>query len=478
MPDHAAHVPLGQLETPCLLLDETRMTRNIERLKTRLASLGPAASAVTLRPHLKTAKSIDVARALMPTPHGPATVSTLKEADYFASHGVRDLLYAVAIAPGKLAHVATLRTRGVDLTVVVDSVEAARAVGDASRAAAGASGHGSGAAASAGTPGAGAGDHGAGASIPALIEIDCDGHRSGVPPQDTARLLAIARALEEGGAALRGVMTHAGESYNCRTVEALEAIAEQERAAAVRCATVLREAGLRDAGLREASLRGAARHEGAPACPIVSVGSTPTAHFAKSLEGVTEVRAGVFAFFDLVMAGIGVCTPDDIALSVLATVIGHQHAKGWIIVDAGWMALSRDRGTARWTAAAAPLAAAPGVVLADAPASSQPAPGSDEARARPHGTARWRRDQGYGLVCDLDGRPYPDLLVADANQEHGILALRPASLGSATLPDLPIGAMVRILPNHACATAAQHDRYHVVTGAGPVRAVWPRINGW
>jgi D-serine deaminase-like pyridoxal phosphate-dependent protein len=423
MPDYAAHVPLVHLETPCLLLDETRMERNIARLKARLAALGEAGG-VTLRPHLKTAKSIDVARALMPTPQGPATVSTLKEADYFASHGVRDLLYAVAIAPGKLRHVAALRARGVDLTVIVDSVEAARAVA------------GAGASASAGMP------------IPALIEIDSDGHRSGVQPQDTAQLLAIARALEEGGAALRGVMTHAGDSYNCRTVEALEAIAEQERAAAVRCATVLREAGL--------------------PCPIVSVGSTPTAHFAKSLQGVTEVRAGVFVFFDLVMAGVGVCTPDDIALSVLATVIGHQHAKGWIIVDAGWMALSRDRGTARW-AATAPAAAASSGTASSA--------GTSDAAASA-AIARWRRDQGYGLVCDLAGQPFADLIVADANQEHGILALRPGSLGSATLPDLPIGAMVRILPNHACATGAQHDRYHVVTGAGPVRAVWPRINGW
>ena len=90
-------------------------------------------------------------------------------------------------------------------------------------------------------------------------------------------------------------------------------------------ATVLREAGL--------------------PCPVVSVGSTPTAHNAADLSGVTEVRAGVFVFFDLVMAGIGVCDIGDIALSVLATVIGHQHDKGWIIVDAGWMAMSRDRGT-------------------------------------------------------------------------------------------------------------------------------------
>ena len=170
-------------------------------------------------------------------------------------------------------------------------------------------------------------------------------------------------------------------------------------------------------------------------CPVVSVGSTPTARYAKDLTGVTEVRAGVFMFGDLYQAGVGSVAPADIALSVLATVIGHQRSKGWIITDAGWMALSRDRGTARQAV-----------------------------------------DQGYGVVCYLAGRPYPDLIVADANQEHGIIAVRRGS--AATLPDLPIGARLRVLPNHACATGAQHDRYHVLDRTGRVSAVWPRINGW
>lgn len=140
-------------------------------------------------------------------------------------------------------------------------------------------------------------------------------------------------------------------------------------------------------------------------------------------------------FGDLFQAGVGAVAMEDIALSVLATVIGHQRAKVWIITDAGWMALSRDRGT-----------------------------------------ARQKVDQGYGVVCDLAGKPYPDLIVADANQEHGIVTLRRGSQG--TLPDLPVGARVRILPNHACATGAQHDRYHILDGEGHLGAVWPRINGW
>lgn len=375
---------LETLETPCLVVDADRMERNITRLRTRLDALG-----VSLRPHLKTAKSVEAARKVMTTPQGPATVSTLKEAEQFAAAGVRDMVYAVGIAPDKLARVAEMRSRGIDLMVVADNIQQAQAIVAASKA--------------------------AGSRIPALIEIDCDGHRSGVPPHDHARLLEIGEVLA-AGAELRGVLTHAGDSYRGGGPEAQERFAEAERKAVVDAAQVLRTAGL--------------------PCPVISVGSTPTAHHAKDLTGVTEVRAGVFVFFDLVMAGIGICQVDDIALSVLATVIGHQREKGWIITDGGWMSLSRDRGTAKQAV-----------------------------------------DMGFGLVCDINGKTFSDIIVADVNQEHGIIAVRPGSNGQ--LPDLAVGDRVRILPNHACATAAQHGAYHVVRGAShDVEAVWTRFGGW
>ena len=374
---------LESLDTPCLVLDVSRMRRNIARLKARLAPMN-----VQLRPHLKTPKCFEVAREVMQSPQGPATVSTLKEAEQFAEQGLRDLLYGVCIAPHKLPRVSALRQRGVDLMLVVDSIEAAQAVAQQSKQTRDA--------------------------IPVLIEIDSDGHRSGVEPA-SGLLTEIGRTLMHGGAALRGVMTHAGDSYNKNDPEALTRIAEQERDAAVRSAEVLRMAQL--------------------PCPIVSVGSTPTAHFARHLDGVTEVRAGVFVFFDLVQAGIGVCRTEDIALSVMATVIGHQKDKGWILTDGGWMSLSRDRGTAKQSV-----------------------------------------DFGYGLVCDINGIPYPDLIVTDASQEHGTLALRAGS--SHQLPHLPVGARVRILPNHACATGAQHDRYQIVDHSNAVIAHWHRFSGW
>jgi D-serine deaminase-like pyridoxal phosphate-dependent protein len=375
---------LDRLDTPCLVLERGKLERNIARMRAHLGQLK-----VALRPHVKTAKSYDVARLALDGQPGGITVSTLKEAEQFFAHGITDILYAVGITPNKLDHVAALRHRGADVTVILDNIESARVVASRGKE--------------------------LGVQIPALIEIDSDGHRSGVKPED-AVLIDIGRILHTGqGAQLRGVMTHAGDSYNCDTVEKIRAIAVRERDAVTRCAERLRGAGL--------------------PCPIVSVGSTPTATYSDDLAGVTEVRAGVYMFFDLVMAGLGVCGIDDIAVSVLATVIGHQQDKGWIITDAGWMAMSRD-----------------------------------------HGTSSQKIDQGYGVVCDVRGKPVGDLLVVSTNQEHGIIGHRGG--GAIDAATYPVGTLLRILPNHACATAAQHDRYHVVEGAMQITAIWSRFSGW
>jgi D-serine deaminase-like pyridoxal phosphate-dependent protein len=375
---------LTDLETPALVLDRNILDRNIARMREHLTELK-----ATLRPHVKTAKSMDVVRRALERQPGGITVSTLKEAEYFFSNGITDILYAVGVAPNKLEHVERLRRKGADITLLLDSVEAAEML-----AAKGA---------------------GLGTRFPALIEIDSDGHRSGIKPGDPALIDIASKLHNSPGSMLRGVMTHAGDSYNCSSVDAIRQMAERERIAVVRCAHDLRDAGL--------------------PCPIVSVGSTPTATYAERMDGVTEVRAGVYMFFDLVMAGIGVCGIEDIALSVMTSVIGHQPDRNWIITDAGWMALSRDRGT-----------------------------------------AKQRVDQGYGLVCDLAGRPVEDLIVAQTNQEHGIVADRHG--GAIDYTRFPIGTLLRILPNHACATAAQYPHYNVIAHEPVVEAQWPRFSGW
>jgi len=202
---------LAQLETPALLLDEQRMERNIGRMRSQLQRLG-----VSFRPHVKTNKSIDVTRRLLPDGPGPITVSTLHEADFFAGHGFTDILYAVGIAPNKLTHAAALQDRGVRLSLILDNMQTARALA--------------------------AERERSGRVWPVLIEIDSDGHRSGIRP-DAAELLELGCFLEGAGIPVHGVMTHAGASYDCTSTDAIRAMARQESDAVVLAAGRLRAAG-------------------------------------------------------------------------------------------------------------------------------------------------------------------------------------------------------------------------------------------
>ena len=112
----------AQLETPALLLDVGQMERNIERMRAQLARLQ-----VAFRPHVKTNKCMDVTQRLLDAGATGITVSTLREAEYFGAHGVKDVLYAVSMSPNKLDHALRLRASGMKLTVIVDNVEVAQA---------------------------------------------------------------------------------------------------------------------------------------------------------------------------------------------------------------------------------------------------------------------------------------------------------------------------------------------------------------
>lgn len=374
---------LADIETPSLVVDLDRLDRNIARMNAIAARLG-----VRLRPHVKTAKCTAIARRIFGG-IGPVTVSTLREAEYFLADGFTDLRYAVGFAVSRTSRAAALVRAGARLSLLVDDVATTQAIAAAAAR--------------------------ENVRFDVLVEIDADGHRAGLRPDD-ARLIDVARAaVDATHLDFFGVLTHAGDAYACVGADALRAHAERERAAVVVAAARLSAAGI--------------------ACAEVSVGSTPTLTHAEGLSGVSEARAGVYVFGDLVQSNIGSCTIDDIALSVLATVISHKRDTGRVIIDAGGLALSKD-----------------------------------------HGTARQAVDYGYGQVCDIAGTPMHGLRVVEVNQEHGFVAPAQAAAAAAMFDALPIGARVRVLPNHACMTAAAYDAYWVDGGAALRQ--WPRCNGW
>ncbi len=100
------------------------------------------------------------------------------------------------------------------------------------------------------------------------------------------------------------------------------------------------------------------------------------------------------------------------------------------------------------------------------------------ALSRDRGTQKQLIDRGYGVVCDAAGTVLPNWIVCGANQEHGIVS-SPVSKGP--VGDLErlfsLGIQLRILPNHACATGAQHGGYHLLSG-GEASLRWSRFGGW
>jgi len=374
------------LQTPCLILHQSRFDANVTRLYEKCKVHKTA-----IRPHLKTAKSVALAKRMQRAPMTGITVSTLHEAEYFYNAGFNDILYAVTIAPNKIERAVTLATKCPSLILLIDNVTVFKIFDRF-------------------VQGIKA-EHQF--NIRLMIEIDVDGHRAGLLPNEE-ELLALAQSIVESrNFTFCGLMTHAGESYTCQTPVDLQQHAKQEVERMQEAKRFLQQHDIK--------------------CPVLSIGSTPTANAYENLDEIDEIRAGVFVFYDLVMTNIGVCTIDDIALGVLSTVISHKKSHNRVIIDAGGLALSKDRGTA-----------------------SQKA------------------DFGYGLLIDaLTWIPIGQLVVNQANQEHGVVYLQ----NTEQFSNLPVGAKVIVLPNHACMTAAAHSEYHVFEDGRIIDTI-SRINGW
>lgn len=371
---------LDKLPTPSLLLSADRVRRNAERM-----SAVARRNSVRLRPHIKTHKCIEVARIQTAGHYGGVTVSTLAEARAFAANGFDDITYAVPIEAGKFADVIDICRGGVGLNVITDDAETVKLL-DAAAAE-------------------------ARLRVGIFLKVDCGYHRCGVEP-DEAAAMAIPQAISNSANLdFAGILTHAGHSYHARTKEELLTTARHERDVMVEFAQRLRSAGIE--------------------VPTISIGSTPTMSAIDHLNGVDEIRPGNYIFYDAFQATLGSCTFDDCALTVLTAVthMSRHHRK--IIVDAGGIALSKDRGPVEFDA-----------------------------------------ECGYGRVLDHEGDEL-GLRVGSLSQEHGEIYVEDDSV----FDKITVGSRLRILANHSCLTAAQHTHYNVLEN-GKIVDRWKIHGGW
>ena len=360
---------IHEIPTPALLLDAAVLERNTAKMADKVRRLG-----ARLRPHVKTHKCVEIGR--LQQRHGAQgiTVATIVEARDFAAAGFDDITWAVPVPVSRLAEVVDLARR-VTLRVLVDSDEAVTALEAASRKAA--------------------------QPLHAWLEVDCGYHRSGVDPAQPAAAVLARRLAESDDLLFDGLLTHAGHSYNATDDGGRKAVARQERDVMADFAGCLRADGI--------------------VVPAVSIGSTPSMAAMETLQGVDEVRPGNYVFNDFMQVASGVCRAEDVAVSVLATVVSHQPGLPHCIVDAGALALSKDQG---------------------------PPP---------------ERRRGLGPVYRglIGGALEPRVNLSHVSQEHGFVEGPDAADIAGRFR---VGERLRVLPNHSCLTAAMFDEYWVVDG--------------
>ena len=346
----------ADIETPALLIDAERLQGNIERMAQAAQRMG-----VALRPHFKTHKTIEIARMQLEAGAVGITCAKSTEAQVLIEAGVGDLFIAnEVVGPQKVARLLELSRRA-RLSVGLDDAAQALPLSEAFAR--------------------------EGRRLPALIEVDTGLHRCGLPPGGP--VLALAREVAGmSGLALRGVFTHEGQVHAAGERAQLEEMALAAGRAMVETARRLRREGL--------------------PCEVVSVGTTPAALVTPTVAGVTEMRPGSYVFYDRCHLRTRSAKEEDLALTVLATVVSRP-APDRVVIDAGTKVLSSDHVATRFDT--------------------------------------------FGLV-----RGHPDWRFVRANEEHGVLEV-PA--GAA----VSIGERVEIFPNHNCPVMNLADEVYLVRGA-------------
>ena len=268
------------LDTPCLLIDLDILAANVARM----AALARR-SRVALRPHAKTHKSARIARMQLEAGATGICVATVGEAEVMRAAGIADILIAYNIVgDAKLARLLPLCADG-GITLTADSLEVAEGY---SRMAAA-----------------------AGRTLPVLLEIDSGMHRTGVEPQLAGQLGGKIAGLS--GIEVIGILTHAGHAHDVMAQPEIAAVARHEAAAMTQARDELDRQGI--------------------PVQVVSAGSTITAPYLSSDDGITEIRPGTYVFNDLRTLEMYACTPDQIAATILATVVSVGPDR--VVLDSG-----------------------------------------------------------------------------------------------------------------------------------------------
>ncbi|XP_058035962.1 D-serine dehydratase-like [Ahaetulla prasina] len=278
-----------ELPTPAFTVDLDIATRNAQHMRDRCKALG-----VTLRPHMKTHKTLEGGLLMTGGSLRGIVVSTLSEARHFANGGFDDILYAYPLPFDKVGACASLAEKLDAFQVMVDNPQALDRLKRRPLR--------------------------TGQPWKVWLKVDCDNGRAGVKPSDPAAL-QLAKAISEGSTELVGIYAHCGNSYGCQGLSDIQSVAQKTTEFTLRFMEQLWKAGV--------------------PCPKSSIGSTPScSHPVPAMGMLSEVHPGNYIFYDVQQMMIGSCQLEDVAIRVWTRVIGHYPHRNQLLVDCGWTGLS------------------------------------------------------------------------------------------------------------------------------------------
>ena len=328
---------------------------------------------VNLRPHIKTHKCIEIGE--MQLKHGARgiNVSTLDEAAIFADSGFNDITYAVPMSSNKIEAALDIASK-VNLRLLLENSEILsdlefelekREM-----------------------------------TIEVLLKVHCGYHRTGVDPRDPASIKLASKITSSKNLDFKGILTHAGHSYNAASIEQIKEIATQEQKVMIDFSEKL------------------AKESSELKPDVISIGSTPTIELTESfMEGITEIRPGSYVFHDYTQMVLGCCQISDCALTAYSRIIGKYD--DYLVTDAGATALSKDLGPTHLEA-----------------------------------TTSFGKIYSNYSNQEID----TNLHLYSLSQEHGKVKF----LNPADAQKLRVNDSLRILPNHSCLTANLHDCYYII----------------
>ncbi len=277
---------LDAIDTPAFLVDLPTLHANIKRV-----ARAAAEADLELRPHIKAHKTPEIARLQIAAGAPGVTAAKVSEAEAMIDGGMTDVFIANEIVgEQKLGRLARLCDRA-HLSLACDSIAVAEGYSTVFAS--------------------------LGLTMDILVEVDIGRHRCGVPPENA---LALANAIARMPSLhIVGVMAYAPMSYDMRTWEERDASAAEEGRRLAQVAAELAAAG----------------HQ----MTRISGGCTPTATRYRKGCGLTEIRSGTYVFYDMTQVELGVASVDDVAATILATVISTP-SPDRAIVDAGAKSLA------------------------------------------------------------------------------------------------------------------------------------------